>query len=377
MELAHEDVQAWRRHRVLGHAGPAQRETLDHRVGVEAGAVAAVDHDVQPGVQPAALQAKRTVAGQVERGQPQVEITHVDVRARVQRSELHIVRPDGHEGAGDVRKGDGGAAPAPGGEAAAVESDVVGAPRPGRLQQPVLEGHLAVAEGEVVDRHVEPRARGRRPVEQVGDVESTGADPHDARLDAAHREVLDPQLAVEQRPRPEGGLEATDLGEHAAIVVGDAQAAQAEAAVGQAEVQRRDRHRAPRGRLQLPQHRPTHQGRELEQRGRRHRRDDQEHDGQGEPESAAPGHCPQHAKAPGRVRVTCSPPLPTGILAAMTNDPIDLETLRRGARLAGFTWSDAELEEIRPQVEATLRMLRALDTVAVGDAEPTTLYRTV
>jgi Asp-tRNA(Asn)/Glu-tRNA(Gln) amidotransferase C subunit len=61
----------------------------------------------------------------------------------------------------------------------------------------------------------------------------------------------------------------------------------------------------------------------------------------------------------------------------MINDPIDLETLRRGARLAGFAWTDAELEEIRPQVEATLRMLRALDTVAVGDAEPTTLYRTV
>jgi len=61
----------------------------------------------------------------------------------------------------------------------------------------------------------------------------------------------------------------------------------------------------------------------------------------------------------------------------MINDPIDLETLRRSARLAGFAWTDAELEEIRPQVEATLRMLRALDTVAVGDAEPTTLYRTV
>jgi Asp-tRNA(Asn)/Glu-tRNA(Gln) amidotransferase C subunit len=61
----------------------------------------------------------------------------------------------------------------------------------------------------------------------------------------------------------------------------------------------------------------------------------------------------------------------------MTSDPIDLETLRRGARLAGFAWSDAELEEIRPQVEAMLRMLRALDTVSVGDAEPTTLYRTV
>ena len=61
----------------------------------------------------------------------------------------------------------------------------------------------------------------------------------------------------------------------------------------------------------------------------------------------------------------------------MTNDPIDLETLRRGARLAGFAWSDAELEEIRPQVEAALRMLRTLEAVDVGGAEPTTHYRTV
>jgi Asp-tRNA(Asn)/Glu-tRNA(Gln) amidotransferase C subunit len=61
----------------------------------------------------------------------------------------------------------------------------------------------------------------------------------------------------------------------------------------------------------------------------------------------------------------------------MTDDTIDLETLRRGALLAGFVWSDAELEEIRPQVETTLRLLRALDTVAPGDAEPTTHYRTV
>jgi Asp-tRNA(Asn)/Glu-tRNA(Gln) amidotransferase C subunit len=61
----------------------------------------------------------------------------------------------------------------------------------------------------------------------------------------------------------------------------------------------------------------------------------------------------------------------------MTNDAIDLATLRHGARLAGFAWSDAELEEIRPQVEATLRMLRALDDVPLGDTEPTTQYRTV
>jgi Asp-tRNA(Asn)/Glu-tRNA(Gln) amidotransferase C subunit len=61
----------------------------------------------------------------------------------------------------------------------------------------------------------------------------------------------------------------------------------------------------------------------------------------------------------------------------MTNEPMDLDTLRRGAALAGFAWSDAELEAIRPQVEATLRLLRALEAVPVGEAEPATLYRTV
>jgi Asp-tRNA(Asn)/Glu-tRNA(Gln) amidotransferase C subunit len=61
----------------------------------------------------------------------------------------------------------------------------------------------------------------------------------------------------------------------------------------------------------------------------------------------------------------------------MMTDPIELDTLRRGARLAGFAWTDAELEEIRPQVEALLRQLRALETIPIGDAEPTTQYRTV
>jgi Asp-tRNA(Asn)/Glu-tRNA(Gln) amidotransferase C subunit len=61
----------------------------------------------------------------------------------------------------------------------------------------------------------------------------------------------------------------------------------------------------------------------------------------------------------------------------MTNDPLDLDTLRAGARLAGFAWTDTELEEIRPQVEAALRLLRVLEAVPVGDAEPTTHYRMV
>jgi Asp-tRNA(Asn)/Glu-tRNA(Gln) amidotransferase C subunit len=61
----------------------------------------------------------------------------------------------------------------------------------------------------------------------------------------------------------------------------------------------------------------------------------------------------------------------------MSDLPMDIETLRRGAHLAGFAWSDAELEEIRPQVEALLHMLRALEAVDVGALEPTTHYRTV
>ena len=60
----------------------------------------------------------------------------------------------------------------------------------------------------------------------------------------------------------------------------------------------------------------------------------------------------------------------------MTSEPIDLATLRQGSRLAGFAWSDAELEDIRPHVEAALRLLRALEAIPV-EAEPTTTYRTV
>jgi Asp-tRNA(Asn)/Glu-tRNA(Gln) amidotransferase C subunit len=61
----------------------------------------------------------------------------------------------------------------------------------------------------------------------------------------------------------------------------------------------------------------------------------------------------------------------------MTSDHIDLETLRSGARLAGFAWSDIELEEIRPQVEAALQQFRVLESVELGSTEPTTHYRTV
>lgn len=57
------------------------------------------------------------------------------------------------------------------------------------------------------------------------------------------------------------------------------------------------------------------------------------------------------------------------------SQPIDLDTLRGCARLAGFDWSDAELEAIRPMVEASLRLLAGLETLPLADVEPVTQYR--
>ena len=61
----------------------------------------------------------------------------------------------------------------------------------------------------------------------------------------------------------------------------------------------------------------------------------------------------------------------------MNDEANDLETLRRGAQLAGFTWSDAELQEIRSQVIAGLRVMQSLEAAPVADIEPTMHYRTV
>jgi hypothetical protein len=57
------------------------------------------------------------------------------------------------------------------------------------------------------------------------------------------------------------------------------------------------------------------------------------------------------------------------------NPPVDLDTLRTSARLAGFHWTDAQLEAIRPVVEASLRLLAGLDELPLDDVEPTTQYR--
>lgn len=56
---------------------------------------------------------------------------------------------------------------------------------------------------------------------------------------------------------------------------------------------------------------------------------------------------------------------------------IDLDSMRRAARLASFDWSDAELEAIRPTLERTLALLARLEALPLGDLEPATQYRMV
>ncbi len=54
---------------------------------------------------------------------------------------------------------------------------------------------------------------------------------------------------------------------------------------------------------------------------------------------------------------------------------IRLETLKSVSRLAGFDWSDAELEAIRPAVARILDLLARLETLPLASVEPTTQYR--
>ncbi len=54
---------------------------------------------------------------------------------------------------------------------------------------------------------------------------------------------------------------------------------------------------------------------------------------------------------------------------------LDLDTLKRAARLAGFDFSDAELEALRPGLERTLDQLARLETLPLAGVEPTTQYR--
>lgn len=55
----------------------------------------------------------------------------------------------------------------------------------------------------------------------------------------------------------------------------------------------------------------------------------------------------------------------------------DLPSLRRAARVAGFDWTDAELEAILPAVESTRALLAALETLPLDGAEAATRYSAI
>jgi len=61
----------------------------------------------------------------------------------------------------------------------------------------------------------------------------------------------------------------------------------------------------------------------------------------------------------------------------MTPIAVSLDAMRSAMRLAGFAWSDAELETIRPGLERALASLEELEKLPLGDTEPTTQYRIV
>jgi Asp-tRNA(Asn)/Glu-tRNA(Gln) amidotransferase C subunit len=56
---------------------------------------------------------------------------------------------------------------------------------------------------------------------------------------------------------------------------------------------------------------------------------------------------------------------------------INLDTMRRLTRLAGFDWTDAELEAIRPTLERTLDHLARLEQLPLADVEPATQFRVI
>lgn len=55
----------------------------------------------------------------------------------------------------------------------------------------------------------------------------------------------------------------------------------------------------------------------------------------------------------------------------------DLAALRRAARLAGFPWTDAELEAILPAVQAASPLLAALETLPLAGVEAATRYTAI
>jgi len=55
----------------------------------------------------------------------------------------------------------------------------------------------------------------------------------------------------------------------------------------------------------------------------------------------------------------------------------DVDTLRRAARLAGFEFSESDLDALRPAIERALDALERLQRLPLGAIEPVTQYRVI
>lgn len=58
-------------------------------------------------------------------------------------------------------------------------------------------------------------------------------------------------------------------------------------------------------------------------------------------------------------------------------DDLDVDTLRRAARLAGFDFAAADLEPLRPAIERTLEALGRMERLGIGSVEPVIQYRLI
>lgn len=54
---------------------------------------------------------------------------------------------------------------------------------------------------------------------------------------------------------------------------------------------------------------------------------------------------------------------------------VSAKTLKRMAALAGFDWSEEEIEALLPVVERNLEMVERLDGLPLRDVEPAAQYR--
>jgi Asp-tRNA(Asn)/Glu-tRNA(Gln) amidotransferase C subunit len=56
---------------------------------------------------------------------------------------------------------------------------------------------------------------------------------------------------------------------------------------------------------------------------------------------------------------------------------VDVDTLQRAARLAGFDFAASDLEPLRSAVERALQALERLEALPLATVEPVTQYRVV